>query len=211
MTFCCNRKRAIPAVVLLLLTLLIAMFPAAAGAAVVSPDGWEWQNPLPQGNTLYGVWGSAADDVYAVGADGAILHFSGTAWSAEVSNTTADLNAVWGAAADDIYAVGADGKIMHYDGTSWQGSNNFGETFNGIWGDPNDPDNIFVVGNDGRIIRSDNGDWNSFVHVTNRDLRDVWGLNYDDIVAVGEFGAIFSTPESLPSLLSTVDFLKPDH
>jgi hypothetical protein len=39
--------------------------------AGVSPDGgsaeWRWVNPLTQGNTVKGLWGSSADDVWAVG------------------------------------------------------------------------------------------------------------------------------------------------
>jgi len=27
---------------------------------------WKWQNPLPQGNALIGVWGSSGSDVFAV-------------------------------------------------------------------------------------------------------------------------------------------------
>jgi hypothetical protein len=42
---------------------------------------WEWINPLPQGNTLFGVWGSSSTDVYAVGMAGTILHYDGTSWS----------------------------------------------------------------------------------------------------------------------------------
>src|SRR5215813_2669094 len=36
------------------------------GSAVCSADDWCWRNPLPQGNPLYGVWGSGASDVWAV-------------------------------------------------------------------------------------------------------------------------------------------------
>ena len=32
--------------------------------------GWTWQNPLPTGNQLYGVWGSSVANVFAVGASG---------------------------------------------------------------------------------------------------------------------------------------------
>ena len=36
---------------------------------------WSWNNPLPQGNQLYGVWGASASDVYTAGVSGAILHY----------------------------------------------------------------------------------------------------------------------------------------
>ena len=63
---------------------------SASAATVVSADGWGWQNPHPQANELYGVWGSSASDVFAVGDGGTILHYDGSAWSAMSSGTTAD-------------------------------------------------------------------------------------------------------------------------
>jgi hypothetical protein len=85
----------------------------------------------PDDTLLYGIWGGAADDLWAVGGDpgnpdegGVIWHFDGDAWS------SVDLSAlspggiptlfkVWGRAADDVYAVGARGRIVRYDGTRW--------------------------------------------------------------------------------------------
>ena len=40
---------------------------------VCSADHWCWQNPLPQGNQLNGIWGSDADNVWAVGQNGTIV------------------------------------------------------------------------------------------------------------------------------------------
>ena len=37
---------------------------------------WEWQNPLPQGNPLFNVWGSSGSDMFVVGDFGTILHSS---------------------------------------------------------------------------------------------------------------------------------------
>lgn len=82
------------------------------------------------GITLFGVWGAAADNLWAVGEDAAhhavIWHYDGDAWtprdisgqlpSGEEPTT---LYKVWGRAANDVYAVGARGTILHYDGTTW--------------------------------------------------------------------------------------------
>jgi hypothetical protein len=69
---------------LLGLSLALAMgfpilWPASARA---QGGGWEWQNPLPQGNHLQDVWGSNGSDVYAVGELGTILHYDGVDWGA---------------------------------------------------------------------------------------------------------------------------------
>ena len=70
------------------------------------------------------MWGTAGSDVFAVGLDGAIVHYNGTAWSAMPSNTSTYFYGVWGVGAKDVYAVGnpifkPDEAIMHYDGASW--------------------------------------------------------------------------------------------
>lgn len=70
--------------------------------------------------TLYGVWGTSATNVYAVGASGTIMHYDGTTWTAESSGTTGKLNAVWGLGETNIYAVGEQ-ALLHKQsaGTTW--------------------------------------------------------------------------------------------
>ena len=43
------------------------------GNLVRSSDNWCWRNPLPTGNNVRAIWGSEADDVWAVGSGGTIL------------------------------------------------------------------------------------------------------------------------------------------
>ena len=50
-----------------------------------NPNNWCWENPQPQGNYLYGVWGADANNVWAVGFGGTILRWNGTAWAAQTS------------------------------------------------------------------------------------------------------------------------------
>ena len=124
---------------------------ATAPMPTTSPDGWEWQNPLPQGNILFAVWGSSAGDVYAVGDGGAILHYDGHAWRNLGSLTIASLLGVWGSSAGDVYAVGNEGTILHYDGHFWREMNS-GTTkyLYGVWG--SSPWDVYAVGDDGTIL-----------------------------------------------------------
>jgi len=71
--------------------------------------------------TLESVWGSSANDVWAVGDLGTIRHVTAAAsrWDVVPSPTTQALHSVWGSAPNDIWAVGDDGAIIHFDGTSW--------------------------------------------------------------------------------------------
>ena len=68
--------------------------------------GWTSVTPAISTKTLYAVWGTSPSDVYAVGNNGTILHFNGTDWSADTSNTTGQLLSIWGSSPTNIYVVG---------------------------------------------------------------------------------------------------------
>lgn len=62
--------------------------------------------------SLYGLWGADADDIYAVGQGGRILHYDGADWNSLTSPTSETLLGVWGPSADDIFVVGENGTIL---------------------------------------------------------------------------------------------------
>ncbi|MBX3201164.1 MAG: hypothetical protein KF894_23700 [Labilithrix sp.] len=69
---------------------------------------------------LSGLWGFGANDVWAVGAQGVIRHYTGgDAWETVASPVTEDLYGVWGARPDDVWAVGDRGAVVHWDGATW--------------------------------------------------------------------------------------------
>jgi hypothetical protein len=96
------------------------------------PSGGEFDiTILPDRKTMFGVWGTASDDVWAVGGDlenedlgGVVWHFDGAEWSPEDLSAAAPeglptLYKVWGRSATDVYAVGRRGTALHFDGESW--------------------------------------------------------------------------------------------
>jgi hypothetical protein len=97
------------------------------GGLVAREDGAVIGEPLA--STLYGVWGSAPDDVWIVGGipDGAatadddlVLHWDGAALTrVTVPVRGATLFKVWGAAADDVWVSGQGGTMLHWDGAVW--------------------------------------------------------------------------------------------
>lgn len=108
-------------------------------AAYLEDDEWTITETGVPGTTLYGVWGTSPDDVWAVGGpaqvvpDGVeregfvVLRFDGTAWTRVEIDALADKPAsqgtnlfkVWGANADDVFIVGDSGLALHYDGQTW--------------------------------------------------------------------------------------------
>ena len=125
-----------------------------------SKDEWCWLYPQPQGNTLWSVWGSSADNVWAAGESGALVHYTAGAWKAELSPTKSPLYALWGSAANDVYAVGDRGTVLHYDGQTWSPMTISGSTTGigalyGVWG--SSKDDVWIVGAGGVILRKSGG------------------------------------------------------
>jgi hypothetical protein len=81
--------------------------------------------PTPGTATVFGIWGTSPDELWAVGGDPAtpgtafVWRFDGTNWSAAQGFPSVPVAAwfkVWGRAADDVRFVGMDGAIVHFDG-----------------------------------------------------------------------------------------------
>jgi hypothetical protein len=69
---------------------------------------------------MTGVWGSAPEDVWAVGSRGTLARWNGVTWKLWPKVVTrAHLRAVWGSAANDVWAVGEQGTILRFDGADW--------------------------------------------------------------------------------------------
>jgi hypothetical protein len=67
---------------------------------------------------LLRLWGTASDNLYAVGSQGTILHRDESGWQAMDSPTSEELMDVWGLGPDPMFAVGYNGTILRWDGVS---------------------------------------------------------------------------------------------
>src|SRR6185503_9123065 len=93
------------------------------------PRGDSNKKPATESVQIEALWGSAANDVWAVGyafvpiADGpqhhraAIYHFDGNSWTRAPFDATGLLHHVWATGANDVWAGGS--ILAHFDGTSW--------------------------------------------------------------------------------------------
>ncbi len=88
-------------------------------ARLCTSQGWCWENPLPQGNSLRAVWAASATEAWAVGDVGTLLSWNGTQWSAIDTQVRSNLKAIHGSRRDDVYAVGDLGVVLRFDGTQW--------------------------------------------------------------------------------------------
>ena len=160
-------------------------------------------DPISSGVTtnlnLYGVWGTAMDNVWAVGATGTVLHKTAAGdggWAVDASlGITQALYSVWGSSATDVWTVGDGGHIWHYDG-AWTkvGVSNLPKVvnFRAVWGTSDS--NLWVVGDEGTILRHTgtdiNAGWTQETTDTSSMLWGVWGRDDHDVFAVGDNGAV---------------------
>jgi photosystem II stability/assembly factor-like uncharacterized protein len=86
----------------------LAALPAAAPAAVqVGSSGWQWGNPLPQGNAIRAL-SFAGTQGFAGGDFGTLLHTTdaGATWTGLLSGTFTDLTEVQAIDGDSVFAGG---------------------------------------------------------------------------------------------------------
>lgn len=109
------RRHSLSASLVVLVFLLLFSLAPCAGALVSTGDGgWQWLNPLPQGNILRAVSFADATHVWAVGDGGTILASTdgGATWNGQASGVAAGLTGVWFSDASHGWVVGA---------SSWSG------------------------------------------------------------------------------------------
>jgi len=131
------------------------------GQRICSVDGGVcWEHPLPQGNDLMGVWGTASSgpgaSVWAVGTAGTILHWNGSAWSKVESGTRRDLLSVWSERLDEAWVTGTGGtwfKVSLQSGVAPVSSTATNDLLD-VWGDPGGTA-LWAVGYGGKVFRLD--------------------------------------------------------
>ena len=96
--------------------LLAVLWPGSATLAAVSTgDGaWTWQNPIPQGNDLFDIRFTDANNGWAVGARGLILRTTdgGTNWSIQESSVRQPLFGIATLDGRNAIVVGGGGTIL---------------------------------------------------------------------------------------------------
>lgn len=169
-----------------------------AAKRVCNDNGWCVQNPIPQPHTLNALWGFAADDIWAVGLRGTVLHYDGRMWTSIDAGVKTDFYAVWGAKSGDVWVVGdRDGltpPISHYQQGKWETVNGNGD-LRSIYGSAGN--NIWALGNSGFAMHYDGANWKeSTVSLTGRndsiaahwldDSGNGWMINRYGIAAILE-------------------------
>lgn len=127
-------------------------------AVVLHYDGQSWTRAdtshIPTKN-LRAVWGSASDNYFAVGDDGAIAHFDGAEWRPSNSNVNDRLSGIYGNGPNEIYAVGGTGRglVLRWNGSSWVAFDEPAVSLRAVWSSPGN--HLYVAGEVGFVGRYD--------------------------------------------------------
>jgi photosystem II stability/assembly factor-like uncharacterized protein len=104
---------------LLKISLLVLIF----SIHIFAQEGWFWQNPLPQGNTLRGVCFIDQNTGWTIGGAGTILKTTngGIDWTFQASGTKNYLRGVFFTDANNGTVVGSYGIILRTtnSGADW--------------------------------------------------------------------------------------------
>ncbi len=123
MNFAGSSRRLLPFI------FLGAMLLSLSTAVEAQTSGWQWVNPLPQGNLLNAVWAVNNDTVIAVGALGTILRTTdaGSTWEVQpnAAGSTDELFGVQFMSSTTGWAVGEFGRVLKTTdgGESWFSQN----------------------------------------------------------------------------------------
>ncbi len=171
--------------------------------AVLHWNGAAWiAQATPTREPLWGVWGAAPNDLWAVGGSGnaeaspVLLHYDGATWAsvAPPAIARAGVSAfykVWGTGADNVYVVGQRGVVLHRAGSAWR------EELAGVSGDlvslwGTDANHILAVGGRGNalVTRWDGHTWTPRSLDPLPGLNGVWMRTPDAAHVVGVNGAV---------------------
>lgn len=160
-------------------------FGALAFSARCERTGCAESTPVTQ-EDLFATWGRAADDVWAVGANGTIVHFDGVTWQREPSPTAAELRALHGAGGR-IWAVGD--AVLRYENGGWSFESEL-ETppLHAVFALAED--DVWVAGEESALRHFDGERWSSFDAAGSIEtFTALWGSAPDDVWAggIGEF------------------------
>lgn len=108
-------------------------------------------------NSLQSIWGTATNNMWAVGYNGTILHFNGSAWAVDAASTngtttTSDyLYSVW-VSPQIGWIVGSPGTILRLNGTTWSRVNSGTKNYlSGVWA--SSLTDAWAVGSNGLTLR----------------------------------------------------------
>lgn len=171
-----------------------SLYATSFEGAIFRYDGSAWSTMTSPAAYLDGIWGSASNDLYAVGD--AIYHYDGTAWTRMAGAAGLDryyLYAISGSAPNDVVAVGDWYAVQRWDGTRWNAVGTLPGTYPGfflsVW--VVDASTAFIGADDGTIFRlSAANTLTSLGRQSDCAITGLWATRATDVYAITGCGEV---------------------
>jgi photosystem II stability/assembly factor-like uncharacterized protein len=179
----------------------LILFILSCSFKIYSQQPWTWQQPLPQGNTLYSLSFSDSMNGTAVGILGTIIHTSdcGETWSLIKSGLKNDLKSIFYTDEKNGFISGSSGTLLKTSDGGWNWINintGINSSLNKIQFYNNKTG--WCVGNDGTILKTNDygNTWFKQYLTTNLNINSISILDTNNCIAVGDSGIIYKTTNS---------------
>jgi hypothetical protein len=195
-----------------------SVYMGGTGGAIVHWDGERFARmDTPGTGTVFGIWGAAQDELWAVGgepdiAPGFVWRYDGQAWTDMTAMLPAPareptLFKVWGRSRDDVWFVGSSGLAVHWDGAALSlGESATGRRLFTVHGSPSgDPPFVAVGGfGDAVIVEHDGTQWHTVTPApAPPELFGVFMVSDGEGYAVGAEGTVVQRVGAAWKLLDT--------
>jgi hypothetical protein len=187
-----------------------------AGHTSCPPDGWCLDGKNASGTpvttaALRSVWAISATNVWAVGDQGTVIHYDGTAWTQLQTGANDDFSAVWASGPNDVWVAGGywsptmtSGVLLRFNGSTWTTVKRGPVRLNAIWGTA--ANDVWMVGDSGAVQHWDGAALQSFPTNTTLDLVDISGVSKTQIYVAGASGLLLSWDGTAWSTVPTGGF-----
>jgi hypothetical protein len=189
-------------------------FTGSGGAILRYHDGTFERMTTPRSGIIFGLWGAAPNDLWAVGKGdddkGIVWRYDGATWhDADLPPMLPGIVLkVHGQRTDDVWISCADGVALHWDGTALTRIPT--SVTSSLFSIVTTPDTVIAVGGymgQGQIVENSGAGWTtqqpSLIPVAWRGVAA--GAGVDQIFAVGESGAAAQRKAAGWSLLARPD------
>jgi hypothetical protein len=156
---------------------------AVAGGQALHWNGASWRAMATPAKFLDSVYGTAPDDVWAIGDQ--IIHYDGVGWSTVMALPLEAGRGVWAHAKNDVW-VSTGSVLQHFDGVKFSIDASEGNNAVQFWGAASN--DIWAVGTG--VTHWDGAVWRGFSIGAPGELRSIWGAASNDVWAVGAKGGI---------------------
>ncbi len=156
---------------------------------VCSTGGLCWENPLPTGIQLRGVFGASTGDAWIVGENGLILRHDGAVHTQVKSGTAQPLYGIWGdetaPGGPVLWIAGGGGTVLHGDGVTFQREVLDVQESEDLFAIHGAGGEVWAGGTRGSLFIRRKGRWEQVPNPTGSGVGAIWGRDPADVWFAG--------------------------